>query len=365
MVVSPQLRAPRDGTVTEARRSFFEKGECPDAGVGAVVLRSWERCRELGIDHLENQFIDPCGRAGLSDARERSAGLLEQAGGVMEHVFEQIRASGSMVILADTQGMILHCLGDPDFVSRAHRVALQPGATWDEGIRGTNAIGTAIRECGPVEVHGAEHYLERNGFLTCSAVPVLNARGELAGVLDISGDSRNHQRHTLGLVRLSVQLLEKRLFEADFSRHVRIAFHSRPEYVGSLQEGMLAIGEDGSVVGASAFAREFFDLCPGLVSAPSFSNLFRTGVGQLLDRAAAAPGDLLLVEIRRGEPVYVQVRGQRPVRVEAPPHARRWRRAANGGLPAPPRRPRAGSASTIWRPGMSDCNWRWIVRAGL
>ena len=37
-------------------------------------------------------------------------------------------------------------LGDPDFVSRADRVSLMAGASWDENLRGTNAIGTALAE---------------------------------------------------------------------------------------------------------------------------------------------------------------------------------------------------------------------------
>jgi transcriptional regulator of acetoin/glycerol metabolism len=318
MAVLPQLRDRRENTVLDARRFFFELGETPETGLAPPVLRSWQRCRSGGIDHLDTQLIDPASRSRLSDARDRSARLLEHAGGIMEHVFEQIRASGSMVILSDIDGMILHCLGDPDFVGRAQRVALQPGATWEESVRGTNAIGTAILEGTALEVHGAEHYLERNGFLTCSAAPVFNAQGRLTGVLDISGDSRNQQRHTLGLVRLSVQLLEKRLFEAEFAREIRIAFHPRPEYVGSLQEGMLAVNPDGCIIGANPVAREWLGLSPGLTEPRAFSAVFKAAFGQVLDRAANSPDDLLLLEMRRGDAVYVQVRGQRSMRVEVP-----------------------------------------------
>jgi len=307
-MVLPQLRDRRDNAVVDARRFFFEQGEVPEAGLTPPLLRSWQRCRSSGLDHLNKHFSDPEGRAGLSEARERSARLLEHAGGIMEHVFEQIRASGSMVILADIHGMILHCLGDADFLGRAQRVALQPGSSWDEADRGTNAIGTAIVEQVPVEVMGAEHYLERNGFLTCSASPVFDARGQLAGVLDISGDYRSQQRHTLGLVRLSVELLEKRLFEAEFAREIQIAFHSRPEYVGSLQEGALAVGEDGRLLGANPVAREALGLCAGFVQAPVFSTLFRLGLGQVLDRAASAGDALLMLEMRRGDTVYARVR---------------------------------------------------------
>ena len=317
-MVLPQLRDRRDNTLVDARRFFFEHGELPQAGLTPPVLRSWQRCRSSGLDHLDKHSPDPEGRAGLSEARERSARLLEHAGGIMEHVFEQIRASGSMVILADIHGMILHSLGDADFLGRAQRVALQPGASWDEAERGTNAIGTAIVELAPVEVMGAEHYLERNGFLTCSASPVFDARGRLAGVLDISGDYRSQQRHTLGLVRLSVELLEKRLFEAEFAKEIQIAFHSRPEYVGSLQEGVLAVGEDGRLLGANPVAREALGLCAGFVQAPVFNTLFRLGLGQVLDRAASAGDALLMLEMRRGDTVYARVRAPRGPRTAVP-----------------------------------------------
>lgn len=317
-MASTQLRRRHSDTVPEARRSFFELGELPEGAVASPILRSWQRCRSRGLDYREGCLVDPADRASLFDARERSAILLEQAGSIMEHVFGQIRASGSMVILADTDGMILHCLGDPDFVGRAHRVALQPGARWGEAIRGTNAIGTAIKEDGAVEVNGAEHYLERNAFLTCSAVPVINSRGELGGVFDISGDSRNPQRHTLGLVRLSAQLLEKQLFEVEFAKDIRIAFHPRPEYLGSLQECMIAVSADGIIIGANPVAREWLGPCARQAAAHSFGTVFKIGFGQLLDRASASPGDLLMVNTRRGESVYVQVRFHRPVRVGVP-----------------------------------------------
>ena len=317
-MVLPQLRDRRDNTLVDARRFFFEHGELPEAGLTPPLLRSWQRCRSSGLDHLDKHSPDPEGRAGLSEARERSARLLEHAGGIMEHVFEQIRASGSMVILADIHGMILHSLGDADFLGRAQRVALQPGASWDEAERGTNAVGTAIVELAPVEVMGAEHYLERNGFLTCSASPVFDARGRLAGVLDISGDYRSQQRHTLGLVRLSVELLEKRLFEAEFAKEIQIAFHSRPEYVGSLQEGVLAVGEDGRLLGANPVAREALGLCAGFVQAPVFNTLFRLGLEQVLDRAASAGDALLMLEMRRGDTVYARVRAPRGPRTAVP-----------------------------------------------
>jgi transcriptional regulator of acetoin/glycerol metabolism len=334
-----QVRDAHEVRIRAARRQFFEQGERCAEGVTEPVLRSWARCAAEGIDFRGTVDRDPAGRALLTEMREKSGTLLDQAGGIMEHVFEQIRASGSMVILADRNGVILHSLGDPDFVGRAQRVALQPGASWGEALRGTNAIGTALVEQSPIEVSGGEHFLDRNGFLTCSASPVFDPQGRLAGALDISGDYRNYQRHTLALVRLSVQLLEKRLFENEFARDILIAFHPRPECVGSLQEGLLALSQDGRVVGMNALARECLALAPGEAGMRAFAGLLKTPFGTLLDRAGRDPGSLLAIDLRNGQRVYARVKSQLPRRVAAAPAPR---------LPGPAQagRPRAGGRPT-------------------
>jgi transcriptional regulator of acetoin/glycerol metabolism len=155
--------------------------------------------------------------AQLAQALEHRRTLLAQAQPVMDFLNEQIGDSGSLVMLADPQGMLLHALGDARFADRAARVALRPGAIWSEQWRGTNAIGTALADGAPVvEVHGAEHYLERNGFLTCAAAPISDPQGVLLGVLDISGDQRGYHRHTLGLVRSGARIIEHQLFQARF-----------------------------------------------------------------------------------------------------------------------------------------------------
>ncbi len=313
MGVLSDAAGSREQRFVVARAQFFDHGECPDGGVSPLILRSWQRCRHDGLCEDDREHVLTVGRARLSESRERSGRLLEQASGVMEHVFEQIRASGSMVILADPDGIILHSLGDAEFVDRANRVALQPGACWTEALRGTNAIGTAIAERSAVEVLGMEHYLQRNAFLSCTAAPVLGADGRVHGVLDISCDHRVHQRHTLGLVRLSVQLLEKRIFEAEFANDILIAFHSRPEYIGSLQEAIIAVSTEGNILGANTAAREWLAqrACDG--EGATFGALFSHGFGKLFDRAAAAPNALLRIELRHGGELYVQVRSMRPL----------------------------------------------------
>ncbi len=303
------MRAAQASALVSLRRQFFDNGQVPDAGLPAPVLRSWERCLRLGLDIGERVRPSNTTRGDLMVARERNAELLNHAGGVMEHLHEQIRASGSMVLLADASGLILHGIGDPAFVDRASRVALQPGASWSECQRGTNAIGATLIERAPVEVFGAEHYLDCNGVLTCSAAPILDCRGELLGALDISGDHRNHQPHTLGLARMGVRLVERRMFESEYARHAIFAFHPRPEGVGGLQEGLLAVDADGEIVAADRQARALLGIEPGrALGLGGFGNLFRSGFGTVIGRAARDPGALMALELRSGASVYARVR---------------------------------------------------------
>ncbi len=305
-VLTPEAQSTR---LVAIRRQFFELGQTPAPGLRASVLRSWQRCRSQGLDDRGGAQAEVLDRSLLGDARERSHRLLGQASGVMEQLFEHIRSSGSMVLLADRDGLILHGLGDPDFVDRASRIALQPGASWNERHRGTNAIGAALIEGGPNEILGGEHYLERNGALSCSAAPIFDAGGGLLGVLDISSDWRRHQSHTLGLARLGVRMLERRLFEAEHARHLLLAFHPRPEGVGGLQDALLAVSADGEIVAADAEARRVLGLdARSGRSLGAFDALFRTRFGVAIDRAARDPVALLALELRGGGEVYARAR---------------------------------------------------------
>ncbi len=277
----------RSMSLQEARSLYFDRGEVPEALLDRNVLRSWERCRQAGLDPAFKGTRDPDMRA-VTEARERNRTLLSHAQPVLEHLFEQIRNSHSMVILADAQGMLIQSYGDPDFLSRAEQVALRPGASWNEFDRGTNAVGTALAERNAVNVFGSEHFFESNAFLTCSAAPILDAQGRLIGALDISSDYRAYQRHSLGLVKMSSRIIEKRIFEAEFAHQGLLSFHSRPDHVGSLCEALLAIGPDGDLLGADQAALDLLGMRREDLPRRHYTMLFDVPLGTLVGKLAAA-----------------------------------------------------------------------------
>jgi transcriptional regulator of acetoin/glycerol metabolism len=296
----------------QARRLFFELGDLPEGLVDPVIARSWERCRHFGLN--EAGFLhagEPLDRIALKTEQDRNRYLIKHGRPIMEDVYELIRDSASMVILADANGLLLETVGDADFVSRAQRIALAPGASWDENNVGTNAIGTVLAEEAATGIFGAEHFLAQNTFLTCCASPIFGPDGRLLGVLDISGDYRVLQRHTLGLARLSSAIVEKRLFESAYTRDLLVCFHGRADAIGAPREGMAAVSADGQVLAMNRAGLEILGVRQADAVRRDFTMVFESSLAALVDRQRQDPLAVTRLVVG-GRTIHVQLRGQLP-----------------------------------------------------
>ena len=273
--------------IRNARMHFLGKGEVPAGLLPESIQRSWQRCAETGLSIDLKSELELANKSAMSELREQNASLLAQAQPEMENLYSHIMNTQSMVILSDSGGTILHAMGNSDFMSRAQRVALQPGISWREDIIGTNAIGTALIEQGPVFVGGAEHFFERNTFLNCSAAPILDPTGSVIGVLDISGDHRQPQEHTMALVRMSAQMIENRLFNVHFTREITLHFHTRPEFIGTLWEGIAVFSQEGRLLAVNRSGA--FQLGVEKQLGVAFEQLFGVPFASFLDAARKEP----------------------------------------------------------------------------
>jgi transcriptional regulator of acetoin/glycerol metabolism len=304
-------QASHDAVLQQARLRLTEYGDCSTRGLDDRLLRSWQRSLAAGLrprdamkDVVHVQSSD------LRQALVRNHDLLAHSQPVMEYLFEQVRHAQGMVILADRTGTLMHTLGHASFLDKAQQVALSQGASWLEQHRGTNAIGTALEELAGVEIHGAEHFLERNTFLTCTAAPILSGRGELMGVLDISGDHRSSHPHTLGLVSMAARMIENRLLVASTQRQNRLHLHARREGLGTVAEGILVLSGDGWIVGANRHAMELLDLSVVDLSARQLSDVITLPFAQVLARQHSRPGQPMPLRLHSGVTLYAVLQTQ-------------------------------------------------------
>ena len=254
-------------------------------------------------------------RGAMQDALQENGLLCRHAMPVMETLYQQIVNTQSMVLLTARSGMVLHSLGDADFLAQASRVALQPGVDWSERSKGTNAIGTALTEGLPLVVHGDQHFLEANRFLTCSCTPIFDPLGDVVGALDVTSHRANYHQHTMALVRMSAQMIENHMFADVFPRQLLVRFHARAEFLGTLVEGIAVFTPDGRFVSANRSAQFQLGLSVNALSAHTFSSLFGRSVSQLHDGIRKASGQPISLCLHNGVTVHCTVQLNTPARV--------------------------------------------------
>jgi sigma-54 dependent transcriptional regulator, acetoin dehydrogenase operon transcriptional activator AcoR len=271
-----------------------------------TIEHSHQRSAAYGLTENDTPDYSAIGRNDLSLVIEQNRILHTHALPVMETLYEQIINTHNMVILTDANGLIVHTLGDDDFLEKADKVALQPGIRWSEQSKGTNAIGTAIAEQMPILVHAGEHYLNANHFLTCSAAPIFDHQGKVVGTLDVTGDQHSFHKHTMALVRMSAQMIENQIFSAAFQDAITLHFHSRQEFIGTLMEGIASFTPGGRFLSANRSGLFQLGLPLTALHSHTFSSLFGLPLSALFDHYRTAMPSALSLCLHNGVRVYAK-----------------------------------------------------------
>jgi transcriptional regulator of acetoin/glycerol metabolism len=271
--------------IQHARQHFFSQKAVPGGLIPQSILRSWARCQALGLEGRANALPEPLTPYEFALTAEEAEAFKRLCRPEVEALYADAQATDSIVILTNASGLVLDTIGSLDFAQRAARVALRPGVPWSEQVVGTNAIGTSLAEGCPIEVRGAEHYLECNRILSCSAIPIMGPQGNVLGVLDLSGPAETHHAHALGLVTLAAEQIEHRLFDQDFGGADVVRFHVDPAMLGTAREGILVF-EDGQLKAANRHGLALIGRRVDAIGKASWSDLFRDRMAALADNGS-------------------------------------------------------------------------------
>ncbi|SAL71898.1 Fis family GAF modulated sigma54 specific transcriptional regulator [Caballeronia choica] len=219
------------------------------------VAQSWIRClNEFRLDPARFVMPPVLTQQELADRREAAGDLIACSKLEMTTLYQQLADPELAVVLVDADGVIVHQVSSVPFGEAVAADGLRVGALWSEREAGTNGMGTCLIERDCIAVCQHEHFYPRYTSLTCSAAPIFDDRGTIVGVLDVTSRSKLLQQHSLVLVGMSRQMIENRLIDARYRHANMIHFHSRPEFVGTLHAGKLAVSDDGVVLAASRSA---------------------------------------------------------------------------------------------------------------
>lgn len=223
---------------------------------GTEVIKSWQRCMSsYNLDPSQRWKAEVLSGAELRHVSHRSAVLLKTAMPEMQRLFQLVQGLDFMVLLADPDATILARNIDPAHLPVCSRLALREGAIWDERIAGTNGIGTAVRDACPIFLGEGEHWRFCFSLLASYAVPVFNAVGQVAGVINLAAfngtDHSNVAPLVLDTLQQSGRRIEEQLFR-EYHAGERILTLGPAE---GCSAPLVAINREGEVTGATHGAR--------------------------------------------------------------------------------------------------------------
>lgn len=274
--------------VTAARKLLERHGEVSHAYISAEISASWSRCLEMGLDPMRPPKLRRMESTTWRETKEQHEKVSRIARREIETLHGQIAGSNFLIAFAGPDGTVLDALVDGSFRRPAQDRALGPGTCWSEMMRGTNALGLTAALRRPAVVHGWEHFFHGDGDLTCVAAPVWGPDGALAGVMDASSSCSTRQMHTRALLSMAATQVENALFRDAHHNRLLLAFHGREEFLYTSGAGLLSLGADGQLLGASPQAQLMLHDLP-LSPGATFASIFEGRFGEIV--AGRASGE--------------------------------------------------------------------------
>ncbi|WP_235993658.1 sigma-54-dependent Fis family transcriptional regulator [Paraburkholderia solitsugae] len=250
----------RDASVMSAWERLIQGDKPPFGALRGVVDASWHRCLDGRVAPDTPGAPLPLEEGALFDLRVRNDRLMHASVPLIQQTHEFLSQTGTILLLADPDGMILELAGDSRIVEPAGEVRLIPGCNWTELSCGTNAIGTALALQQPVQIHGSEHFCAGIKQWTCSATVIRDPLdGTVLGVLDVSGLAQTYSQHSLAFIVSMAGRIESRLGKFAMERRLRLMERCMA-YCSGRTDGVVVVDESGRLVRANpqasaAFAR--------------------------------------------------------------------------------------------------------------
>lgn len=216
----------------------------------------WARVERLGLRRDAEAFPEGTSDADLIDRRGRLEDAFRAERPLLDRIVEPLCRGPLVTVIADRDGVILSARSDRRSADPMTRVRLVDGACWGEETRGTNAIGTAIREGCSVAVVGEAHYELRNRGLFCYATPIHDAYGEVVAVLDVTGPLASHDPTLGSTVQAAGLALERALRTLAYGSRSAVQALERLVH----HEPAVLIDASGEVCAANGAAGSAFSL---------------------------------------------------------------------------------------------------------
>jgi transcriptional regulator of acetoin/glycerol metabolism len=245
----------RLGLAHHAKRIFAALSTAPDHD---LVADSWRRClTQYDLDPEHSQPPAVLSSAEVREARGRVGRIARVSDPELDRLYDLVAPLGYAVLMTDAGGLVI--------ASRFTRVdesawrywRLRTGAIWNEALEGTNGVGTCLADQHPITVHRDQHFRSRYLGLSCTAAPLFDATGRLAGALAISSYHPEPRGRILPLALAATRNVARRIEDQCFrDAYANSLIVSLPEAEVGMSVPLVALNAERQLIGATRAARD-------------------------------------------------------------------------------------------------------------
>jgi sigma-54 dependent transcriptional regulator, acetoin dehydrogenase operon transcriptional activator AcoR len=258
--VQPFFSTPQQ-RLAFARQRYFDEGVRPSGLVSEGLIQSWSRCMQARRDPGEAIAFRPVTLSRAHSALQRSRLLVSSAAGELSQLEATLAGTGCTAILTDSQGVVVHAMrsaGEQDAVLLP--LASRLGVDLAEEQIGTTAPGMALRTGQASVVLGSEHFFGCLQVMYCAAAPIRDIHGQVAGVLDVSSESRPFGFDAAAVVNMTATTIENRLLRAQSTEHIVVHLQTMPSLIGTPMEGLAGLDGHGRIAWVNPAAARLLGL---------------------------------------------------------------------------------------------------------
>ena len=238
---------------------FIKEGVTDEKVIRRIVLESWKRSKEWGVNPEENTIISLDGRE-LENKLKENKELIKISSPLLEILANSVRGSGFRIDLLSKDVYILKQWGDYETLENSRKLGSFTGAFKSEHFIGTNSMGLASFLKIPVQLVGPEHYNIRLHQWTCSASPIKDVFGNILGIINMTGSYELIHKHTLGMVIAIAKAIENQIRQNEILKKLEIENKYVNASIESNFDAVLIIDEKGRIIRTNRVIEEMFGL---------------------------------------------------------------------------------------------------------
>lgn len=240
---------------------FMQNGlEEGDEFLQKIVLDSWKRSKEYGVDPFRNKLVV----LPVQEFKEKLE-LYKRLSDICEvssHCFfTGLRGAGFCVELYDKDVTLLKQYGDPYIINEIREIGISPGVNRSEQFAGTNSAALAAILKKPVTITGSEHFCHMLHTYADISVPLRHNEGELLGVLSIvSYDGFRQMNHIINLLMAVGKVIEFCYDWGKINGEIALLRKCLDDISNAVDDGIIVANNEGNVRFINKNATELLNL---------------------------------------------------------------------------------------------------------